>query len=1578
MAFVLTLCMVLPLISNQYLVVRAEEAAEQEQKSYQDVDTISIGENKLTWVNEEVTYPSDSEMEQSVWSGKTVHIDKLEGANYAIKLKTSSESKSYFTLNVYRLVDNSLKKATDILVTTATVHEGYYYLESGYEYWINITRESNAEDASDEEEFTIDLIENQSFNDEDITEISEAKEETLSQADYMIGSYKGLDIAGKLYKVTLKPNTKIKISETGSDNSPLPVNVYQEENGVINYKYNLQSGDYLQNKSENDQTYYIEVAFMGVLDTIKVSFGDIEAMEAATAIEAADITEIPVGEEFNLGETTKQRLSYEELLYPDETKESSTIAVNETEGYWGKLVVPEGAVYQLEMSGVTFILKYDSKWNVYEKVYGENGRYEATEGIYYICSTDNDEAKVNVTDLPDISTIKENATVVTEDDVKNGYVSHDNSSAYYKYCAAVFDGKANYLASLGVLYKITVPAGKVYVVNGGIAYSAIVYDSDFKYIRNDGKMENGSGESKTYYVWKVGNQYDPDTNMQIQTIGSTLKDAKTNAVKMQSGTTETYQYNDSDESYIGMLSYDYGDSTLTIENAKVYAVDPGIYTLNVKSDNTGVNAKLYLFETDDLHVHTGDLLDYESGYSTKLNLSEERDIPIRLLNKGYIVISGDTNNLDATINLTLNEAEDNRLSSKTKDIQEIVNGTNECISQHDEYMVAVKQDGYNTYMQLSGVWYKYHLDLYTEVEIKVPLSGEMYVYKNPGEPAIDYVETYAGEYTYKYENKAMEPCDLYICVQQNPSYEVKSNTIQVDAYSIAPDISLKQNQATEIQEGSFTTSKEGVDVVLMPEAYDEDGYISSTLADGKLYKVSVEAKHSVDIKYNDNATLTVYDDLQDIPIVKSEQEAVFNNLSKGAKVYYIWISGDNDNKTGTLKITPLESQDTGSKKETTIPVSGSTTVTIEEEKNSSEATIKTSDTGISADTIKKSIEIANQYNSDNEADAAKTKVTSIQTTYTDDTQATISAEVVKELQSMDKTVDLEVSKMEGDKVAYTWKMKADSIENIADTEVIDIDTKVEVKESATDPDDEKTINDLANNEEVNKQVVEFAHSGSLPAKTEVTVAVDTTKLSGNTIYYFHFDKTNGKLVYTGKSEVVDGYVTMVLDHCSDYVIFDKNVCTHSEKEKKNAKDATCAEEGYTGDVYCKDCNELVEKGTVIPKTGKHTAGEWEGEKAATTTEEGSRVKKCKVCGEVVERETIAKLPTPEPTPTPEPVVTPDVTVSYRTHVQSFGWQDAVTNGAMSGTSGMAKRLEGIEISVAGNSKLGIQYTTHCQSYGWLPWSANGEMNGTEGEAKRLEAIKIQLTGADKDKYNVYYRVHAQSYGWLAWAANGAPAGTAGLGKRLEGIQIVIVKKGESFDHAIGNIQSVRGEAYIAAATANADPVVTGESNANVEYRTHVQSLGWQGWKYNGQMSGTSGMAKRLEGINIRLTNKPYSGSIAYTTHVQSIGWQGDENNSNTWFHDGQMAGTSGRAKRLEAIRIALTGEMAEHYDVYYRVHAQSYGWLGWAKNGEAAGTAGLGKRLEGIQVVLVPKGGVAPARNYGGVVTTNNNSYIKR
>ena len=286
-------------------------------------------------------------------------------------------------------------------------------------------------------------------------------------------------------------------------------------------------------------------------------------------------------------------------------------------------------------------------------------------------------------------------------------------------------------------------------------------------------------------------------------------------------------------------------------------------------------------------------------------------------------------------------------------------------------------------------------------------------------------------------------------------------------------------------------------------------------------------------------------------------------------------------------------------------------------------------------------------------------------------------------------------------------------------------------------------------------------------------------------------------------------------------------------------------------------------------------------------------------------------------------------VVYQTHVQTIGWQGWKKDGEMSGTSGQSKRLEGINIKLE-NLNGNVEYQTHVQSIGWQGWKSNGAMAGTSGQSKRLEAIKIKLSGEAANQYDIYYRVHAQSYGWLDWAKNGEAAGSEGYSKRLEGIEIRLVKKGE------------------AAPGSTSRPFVS----KMIKYQTHVQNIGWQSEKADGEMSGTSGQYLRLEGIKIHLGGS-IDGGIAYATHVQTYGWQ-------SYVSDGQLSGTSGQSKRLEAIRMNLTGNAANQYDVYYRVHAQHFGWLGWAKNGQSAGTAGYSYRLEAIQIVLVPKGGSAP------------------
>ena len=140
------------------------------------------------------------------------------------------------------------------------------------------------------------------------------------------------------------------------------------------------------------------------------------------------------------------------------------------------------------------------------------------------------------------------------------------------------------------------------------------------------------------------------------------------------------------------------------------------------------------------------------------------------------------------------------------------------------------------------------------------------------------------------------------------------------------------------------------------------------------------------------------------------------------------------------------------------------------------------------------------------------------------------------------------------------------------------------------------------------------------------------------------------------------------------------------------------------------------------------------------------------------------------------------------------------------------------------------------------------------------------------------------------------------------------------------------------------------------YQTHVADYGWLETVGDGETAGTTGKNKQMEAIKINLSNSSsYSGTIEYCTHIESIGWQ-------DWKKNGQLSGTERQSKQIEAIKIKLTGEMAAHYDVYYRVHVQELGWMDWASNGEAAGTAGYSYRIEAIQIELVEKDEKAPGK----------------
>ena len=291
-----------------------------------------------------------------------------------------------------------------------------------------------------------------------------------------------------------------------------------------------------------------------------------------------------------------------------------------------------------------------------------------------------------------------------------------------------------------------------------------------------------------------------------------------------------------------------------------------------------------------------------------------------------------------------------------------------------------------------------------------------------------------------------------------------------------------------------------------------------------------------------------------------------------------------------------------------------------------------------------------------------------------------------------------------------------------------------------------------------------------------------------------------------------------------------------------------------------------------------------------------------------------------------------MSVSYIVHCQDIGWEKNWSkDGQTSGTEGKCKRLEAIQIKLPDDVSGSIEYRTHIQDIGWEKnWSKDGAKSGTEGQCKRLEAIQIKLTGEVEKNYDVYYSVHAENFGWLGWAKNGEEAGTAGYGYRLEAIRIQLVTKGDKAPELIGTIKEAMKARLVG-------------------YQTHVQDYGTQAYVYDGAMAGTEGECKRMESIRMKLPSSVNS-SIQYRSHVQDIGWE------KNWASNGSLSGTTGQCKRLEAIQIQLSGDVAKNYDVYYRVHAQDYGWLAWAKNGESSGTEGYAKRLEAIEVRLVPKG----------------------
>lgn len=90
-----------------------------------------------------------------------------------------------------------------------------------------------------------------------------------------------------------------------------------------------------------------------------------------------------------------------------------------------------------------------------------------------------------------------------------------------------------------------------------------------------------------------------------------------------------------------------------------------------------------------------------------------------------------------------------------------------------------------------------------------------------------------------------------------------------------------------------------------------------------------------------------------------------------------------------------------------------------------------------------------------------------------------------------------------------------------------------------------------------------------------------------------------------------------------------------------------------------------------------------------------------------------------------------------------------------------------------------------------------------------------------------------------------------------------------------------------------------------------------------------------------------TGTVEYQVNLSGHGWQ-------DWVADYQETGDSSGEGRLEAVRMRLSGDLADYYDIMYSV-LQENGWTDWVKNGEDAGRSGEGLHLSGLRVSMAKK-----------------------
>lgn len=278
------------------------------------------------------------------------------------------------------------------------------------------------------------------------------------------------------------------------------------------------------------------------------------------------------------------------------------------------------------------------------------------------------------------------------------------------------------------------------------------------------------------------------------------------------------------------------------------------------------------------------------------------------------------------------------------------------------------------------------------------------------------------------------------------------------------------------------------------------------------------------------------------------------------------------------------------------------------------------------------------------------------------------------------------------------------------------------------------------------------------------------------------------------------------------------------------------------------------------------------------------------------------------------------------------------------------------------------YEAYVTAYHDHPWDTNLHYNGAaDGAAPAPEPPRVpeQNPGTPYNDLGMTYRTHVENAGWLEPVHDGQTAGTVGYGARLEAIKIT-PPEGVALNVML-HVEGIGDVWYRGVAKGANDPVMGTEGEgrrvegiaANVMtlppklegcalyYRVHMSDIGWSPWIREGGFAGTKGQGRQVEAIEMRFqveqdaSTPKGTGGVLYQAHVEGYGWL-------PVVHDGMVAGTTGQARRTEAIRFVDVPEGVE-FDA--TVHIQNVGDVSArVRHGGSVtlGTVGEGLRMEAI------------------------------